>query len=146
MARIATGALAFLAHITAAVGLLAVWDWAGALWRVQHNDLTASAPEPLAMIAFQHETIDLLPQDLSALDPVAGRGSSSLSARVLIVGFANERDRLADNLDLAERRAVSVADHLVARGVRRLQIVVSARESPPGDAIGSRCEVTSVDR
>ena len=146
MARIGGGALALLAQITAAFGLFAVAGWRGPSWSVGHKEINPFAPHPIAVIPFQQETLDMVTPELSALDPVVGRASSSLSARVLIVGFANEWDRLVDNLDLAERRATSVAEHLMARGVGRLQIVVSAREAPPGDSIGSRCEVTSLDR
>ncbi len=75
------------------------------------------------------------------LDGIAGRGSSDLSIRVLIVGFANERSLLTENLDLAERRGHFVAEHLVARGVARRQIVIVGREARLEDPAGARCEV-----
>src|SRR5690349_11418543 len=78
---------------------------------------------------------------LSVLDAIAGRGSSDLSIRVLIVGFANERQSLTENLDLAGLRGHFVAEHLGARGVARRQIIVVAREAPADDPTGARCDV-----
>ena len=81
---------------------------------------------------------------LESLDAIVGRAWSDWGARVLIVGYANERSSLLDNLDLAERRARFVANHLLARGVSRSLVVVASMEATPEDPAGARCEVEIV--
>lgn len=98
------------------------------------------------MIGFAADDVDVEPDALAALDGVAGRAWSDLGIRVLVLGFANERDSLRDNLDLAEQRARSVADHLLGRGVLQWQLVVAAREAFQGDPQGRRCEIEIVER
>ena len=103
--------------------------------------LEAHGTRSSATIEFERGAPDVAADLLTSLDGIAGRGSSDLSIRVLIVGFANERSLLTENLDLAEQRGRFVAEHLVARGVARRQIVVVGREAPLDDPAGARCEV-----
>jgi outer membrane protein OmpA-like peptidoglycan-associated protein len=96
---------------------------------------------PSATIPFAHDDIEVDVEAFSSLDAITGAAWSDLATRILIVGLANERRSLSENLELAERRARLVADHLMSRGVPRRQILVVAREASPGDAGGSRCDV-----
>jgi hypothetical protein len=81
---------------------------------------------------------------LSVLEPIVSRAWSDLATRVLVVGVANERSSLLDNLELANRRARVVSEHLLARGVADSQLAVAAREAAPDDRRASRCEVEIV--
>ncbi len=94
-----------------------------------------------AVVTFERGDVSLEPHGSDALDALAERAMTNLSLRILIVGFANERGALQENLDLAERRARTVSTYLASRSVADYQIVVAAVEAAPSDAIGARCEV-----
>jgi len=95
-----------------------------------------------AIVHFERN--DVATDALEPLDAIVDRAWSDEAARVLIVGYANERSSLLENLELADRRARFVADHLLSRGVPRRQMVVAAIEARPQDRAGARCDIELV--
>ncbi len=98
-----------------------------------------------ATVTFDRGDVSLEADATTALDVLAARAMTSRTARILVVGFANERDTLQDNLDLAERRARAVARYLASRAVSDHKIVIAGVEAAADDPSGARCEV-DVDR
>ena len=98
-----------------------------------------------ATVTFDRGDVSLEADATAALDVLAARARTSLTARVLVIGFANERDTLQANLDLAERRARAVARYLASRAVRDRAIVIAGVEAAADDPSGARCEVEVVD-
>lgn len=96
-------------------------------------------------VMFEADSDEAAPGALASLDPIADRASANLSVRLLIVGVANERHSLVDNLALAERRSGVVVEHMIARGVGRPQMVMVAREASADDPMGWRCDVEILD-
>jgi hypothetical protein len=98
-----------------------------------------------ATITFERDDVSLETDATTALGMLAARAMTSPTARILVVGFANERDALQENLDLAERRARAVARFLASRAVRDHRMVIAAVEAAADDPSGARCEVDVVD-
>ena len=98
-----------------------------------------------ATVTFDRGDASLEMDATTALNTLASRAMTSRTARILVVGFANERDVIQDNLDLAERRARAVARYLASRAVSDHKIVVAAVEAAADDANGARCDVDVVD-
>jgi hypothetical protein len=107
---------------------------------------SAAPARTSATIYFEREAADLGLAALTDLHPIGTRAMSGPSTvRVLVLGFANERHELADNLELAERRARTVARQLAAWSVLEHQITVAATESSSDDEKGARCEIHLAD-
>jgi hypothetical protein len=94
---------------------------------------------PLSSTIVHFDRDDAVTDALDSLDAIVDHARSA--ARVLIVGYANERSSLLENLNLAEQRARFVANELVSRGISRSRLVVASVEAPPDDPASSRCEI-----
>jgi hypothetical protein len=98
-----------------------------------------------AVIYFEVESISTDMDALTALRPIALAARSNPGARIVVHGFANERHYLQANLDLAERRARSIARQLLGWSVMDSQITLAAAEAAPTDERGARCEVELIE-
>lgn len=88
----------------------------------------ASAPAPL-MVFFDSGKAELR----SEWEPVLGQAVERLgSGGLLLIGHSDRSGSSAGNLRVSRARAELIADALVARGVERTRIMVTARgESEP---------------
>jgi hypothetical protein len=107
---------------------------------------TTTTPVPSSVVVhFEHGDASPTTDVRLALLPIATHLASNPRTRIVVVGFANDRRDLEENLALAERRARTVARQLMAWTVTERQITVAAVEAPPGDEDGTRCEVDVID-
>ncbi len=98
-----------------------------------------------AVIYFEADAFSPDAATLAALRPIARAARSNPTARIVVQGFANERQDLQGNLDLAERRARGIARQLLAWSVMDSQITLAAAEADATDEKGARCEVELVE-
>jgi hypothetical protein len=106
---------------------------------------TSKGAPPSVVIHFERDDTSPNPHARAALQPIATHLTWNPRTRIVVVGFANERRDLQQNLDLAERRAKTVARQIMAWAVTERQIIVAAAEAAADDEAGARCEVDVID-
>ena len=101
-------------------------------------------------VLFASNKSDLLPTAQSKLDAVAEALKNQEDRRMVVEGHTDSQGSEASNMDLALRRAQSVRDYLVAKGVGAEQISASGigqgrpiadNKSPEGRANNRRVEI-----
>jgi OOP family OmpA-OmpF porin len=80
-------------------------------------------PVVLRGVEFDNNAASLKPESLSVLDGVADDLRKHPRLRVELQGHTDSRGADAYNLNLSQRRALSVRDYLVGRGVNPDQLV-----------------------
>lgn len=126
----------------------------------------APAAEPQAEVAafetvilrpvnFQHDRAELTEPSRKTLDELAARLKSQPDTKVLIEGYADATGSEQYNLRLGQRRADSVRDYLVGKGVQPASLQVASRgeaqpvadnASPEGRAQNRRTEVNATEQ
>lgn len=97
--------------------------------------VTAGSDTELAAVEHIYFAVgqDRLPEEAAdVLDRVAGVARSTTSNTVWVSGFHDASGNLADNQDLARRRAQAVLHALEANGVQRSRVVLNRPEQTTG--------------
>ncbi len=82
------------------------------------DDSESGAIAPPGMtVYFDYDSVSLAPEYMEVVDRVAAQLSNKGSLRIRLEGHADERGTRTYNLALGERRAQSVVDMLLERGV-----------------------------
>jgi OOP family OmpA-OmpF porin len=105
-------------------------------------------------VNFEYDSAKLTADSTAVLDRVAESLVANPDARIEIGGHTDSRGRDAYNLDLSRRRAQSVQDHLVAKGVNPSQATVkgygekepvASNDTEEGRAQNRRVELKRLD-
>jgi outer membrane protein OmpA-like peptidoglycan-associated protein len=95
----------------------------------------------LTIVYFAAKRSDLTPAGRRELDGLAPQLAASGRARIVVEGHADGRGDARSNETLAERRAVAIRQHLVARGIDagRIEVVAYGDRRPVCEQPGEAC-------
>jgi outer membrane protein OmpA-like peptidoglycan-associated protein len=120
-----------------------------------YDRLTASQPVAAAMIHFESNSEKIQGDTYSILNELATALQNSLPDAVLIIaGHTDAQGSAQYNLQLSQRRAQSVKDYLVRRGIAARRLIargygetypMAANDTTDGRALNRRSEFIRVD-
>jgi len=99
-----------------------------------------------AVVYFEYDQSNLTAKSIQALKGVSGLMERSPKMTISIEGHADERGTREYNLALGQRRAESVANYLIANGIKRNRLITKSYGEERPLALGSNDSAWSKNR